>query len=348
MVRTDLGLSIPFPRILLRLLKILLSYVAIGLNVYSSTSSSPAPSSSSSSSTSSSSSPLSHINPENESVTVQNNTTLPTSIDTPEKRSGNRKYGSPDINKFRKAPVATTEFDRLRNLFPEIPAIFSAQARTASNTSSEYKDGNKKNSDDLGSNSRSSSNNSNSQERKDDTDISSGTYVHPENKSKKIKGKKNILSIGFAELWLQCLKVLVNLTQNCAIASDILMQEKNDEKNNQKREGKSEEKIGRRKEERTKGKNFENDRSVERSTSSKCSSEKDVGDNNIMTVCCTALYFSISKRNSQTVQAYTKRTCPDVTAPSGSPVESGGPILTGTLSPSETAEEVSVYVCVCM
>ena len=204
------------------------------------------------------------------------------------------------------------------------------------------------NSNDLGSNSRISSNNSSSQERKNDTDTSNGTYVQRENKSKKIKGKKNFLRIGFAELWLQCLRVSVNLTQNCAIASDILMQEKNEEKSYEGREGKSEEKNGRKKEEKREMK-LKSNGTVERSTSSKCRSEKDVGESNIMTVCCTALFFSISKRNSQTVYTHTEHVkCADITAPSGSPVENGGPILSGTLSPSETAEEVSVCVRVCV
>ena len=349
MVRTDLGLSIPFPRILLRLLKILLPYVAFSLNITPS-------SSSTSSSSSSSSTSTNNIKSANGNMTEQKNATLPTAIETPEKRSGNGRYGSPDMKKYRTVPIAINEFDRLRNLFPEIPAIFSAQAEIASNLSNDYENRKDKNVADLGSDSMTASQNSCSQERERKSshiDDFNETYVQPENVIRGKKGKKNILRIGYSELWLQCLKVLVNLTQDCDVASDILM----GGNNNEKMEEKSEEKNGRRKGDRKNGKNGKNSESTEKCETSNNSgqknkneneNEKDGEESNIMTVCCTALYFSISKRNSQTVQTHTERTCADVTALSDRPVDDTGPNLLGTLSPSETAEEVCVYMCLCV
>ena len=355
MVRTDLGLSIPFPRILLRLLKILLPYVAFCLNITpsSSSSSSSCSSSSSSSSSSSLSPPSNNVKAANGNITEQKKATLPAAIDTPEKRSGDGRYGSPDMKKYRTVPIAINEFDRLRNLFPEIPAIFSAQAEIASNLSNDYENRKDKSVADLGSDSMTASQKSctcSQEKRKKSCDMGhfNETYVQPENVLRGGKGKKNILRIGYSELWLQCLKVLVNLTQDCDVASDILM----GGNNNEKMEEKSEEKNCS-KENKKNGNNGKNRGSTEKCESSnnygkkdKNKNEKDGEESNIMTVCCTALYFSISKRNSQTVQTHTERTCAGVTAPSDSPADDTGPNLSGTLSPSESAEEVSVCVCV--
>ena len=346
MLRTDRGLSIPFPRILLRFLKILLPYVAFCLDI---TTSSSSLSSAKSSATSSSSN---DIKTEIGNMTEKKKATLSTAIDTPEKRSGNGRHGSPDMKKYRTVPIAINEFDRLRNLFPEVPAIFSAQAETASNLSNDRKD---KNVADLGSDSMTASQSSCSQGRKRkscDMDNLNQTYVQPENVLRSKKGKKNILRIGYSELWLQCLKVLVNLTQDCDVASDILM----GGNNNEKMEEKSEENISKRNDLKKNGKIGKCNGSIENyettsdhKNKNKNKIGKDEEKSNIMTVCCTALYFSISKRNSQTVQTHTERTCADVTAPSDSPVGDTGPNLSGTLSPSETAEEVCVcvYVSVC-
>ena len=262
------------------------------------------------------------------------------------------------MKKYRTVPIAINEFDRLRNLFPEIPAIFSAQAETASNLSNDYESRKDENVADLGSDSMTSSQNSCNQEKKrrsSDMEDFNETYVHPENVPRYKKGKKNILRIGYSELWLQCLKVLVNLTQDCDVASDILMGGNNNGKMEEKNEENNS--TSRRKDDKKNGKNGKSNGSTEKyetasdhknKNKNKNKIEKDEEESNIMTVCCTALYFSISKRNSQTVQTHTERTCDDVTAPSDSPVDDTGPNLSGTLSPSETAEEVCVCVCVCM
>ena len=91
MLRTDRGLSIPFPRILLRFLKILLPYVAFCLDI---TTSSSSLSSAKSSATSSSSN---DIKTEIGNMTEKKKATLSTAIDTPEKRSGNGRHGSPEM-----------------------------------------------------------------------------------------------------------------------------------------------------------------------------------------------------------------------------------------------------------
>ena len=318
----------------------MLPYVAFCLDISTHTSSI--------SSASSSSSPSTDIKTERENVIEQENSTIPNAIDSPEKGIGKGRYGSPDRRKYRTIPLALNEFDRLRNLFPEIPAIFSAQAEISSDLLFEYDNGDKMNEEKLGPNFTTLPHSSFSEERKRKSgfDVSNVTDLQPEKELKKAIGKKNILRIGYSELWLQCLKVLVNLTQNCAVASDILMEEKN----NEKRMERSEEQNFRKKDVVKKGNSWKNDGSTEIVGKNKCKSEKDVEKSNIMTVCCSALYFSITRRSSQTVQAHTERACADVTVPSDDPVGNSGLILSGTLSPSETAEEVklSVKICLCL
>ena len=124
-------------------------------------------------------------------------------------------------------------------------------------------------------------NNTNSNESK--TDITNNNGNNKSNNKNRVQHDKELL-IGFPELWLSCLKTLVNLSHNCTHASSILMGQdcdniyKNHDKNGIK-------------------KNNYDEKTGKLICNTTTSEDEDNRTNNLMVVCCAALSICISKRN---------------------------------------------------
>jgi hypothetical protein len=257
---------------------------------------------------------------------------------------------------------SVSEFERLRNLFPELPAAYSVHVEreiSALKKTSEKEEFHSQDSAreqvDLGSKSSQDSRYENDNCQVNDIDSGDRSKIREkevENDVEKEAEVRKSLRIGYTELWLGCLKTLVSLTHNCAAASDILMQnstgtgvgtgngngtgwvaDKGTPASNNK--GSSSSNSNRRHTDTT-DKNDHTDYRGERS---------EIRQNNVMSVCCAALSVCISRRNaaeertkiSSTNSERTVRTAPGV---GGGPEKGIGSSLGGTLSPGETAEEV--------
>ena len=146
-----------------------------------------------------------------------------------------------------------------------------------------------KNEEILGSNKKNCKSNIRNEDYHNKNDIGNN------NNSRVEKDEEKELVIGFAELWLSCLKALVNLSHNCALASSILM-------------GQDDNGIY---------KNYENDyihTNIDKNGMKKLKSDILMAEdengrtNNLMVVCCAALSICISKRNEMELEQKLKCT----------------------------------------
>ena len=183
------------------------------------------------------------------------------------------KYSS---KKKKKNVVIISDFDRLRNLFPEIPLLISRRAEGVNNLNdNKYTDislpvdeKTAKNVDKL--------------ENMTENDINSDT--------------EKSLEIGFPELWLVCLKTLVNLTHNCTAASNILMQSNNDTvvSGGGLISGSGSRGIGSGSSNGSGSSAYSN-----RYSSSSSGSDKNDYDSNVLVSCCASLNVCMHKRNEK-------------------------------------------------
>ena len=125
--------------------------------------------------------------------------------------------------------------------------------------------------------------NKNGNKNKNKIDITNSNGNNKSNNKNRVQHDKELL-IGFPELWLSCLKTLVNLSHNCTHASSILMGQdcNNIYENHNKNDIK---------------KNNYDDNTGKLICNITTSEDENNGPNNLMVVCCAALSICISKRN---------------------------------------------------
>ena len=152
-----------------------------------------------------------------------------------------------------------------------------------------------KNEEILVSNKKNHKSNIRNEDYQNKNDIGNNNNNINNNNSRVEKDEEKELVIGFAELWLSCLKALVNLSHNCALASSILM-------------GQDDNGIY---------KNYENDyihTNIDKNGMKKLKSDILMAEdengrtNNLMVVCCAALSICISKRNEMELEQKLKCT----------------------------------------
>lgn len=456
-VRKDLEPKIPFLKLLLFFLESLFPFIASGIN--SDTTSFSTFTNSTSTSISSTSSCQFQSNSDNDLVRKRSIDSLTKNEENAysDQKNKNHSYGDEKNvkikNRMKKEQKIVSEFDRLRNLFPELPAVFSASVESRIrhlNKSDSW--GNEKNEILNGSNTRFSTeneNNKNNSQRSDNSeiyifsdskkgredekgeegegeindddemiemDIENDVHVEVEvevesdclfevdkicfgnddsngindgiklnyNKSseksirrnRSSKTNKNVdktekndngqdehnkndsndndemnsLVIGCSDLWLVCLKCLVNLTHHCTPASDILMNRKTDgngkmdtyvdlSMDSDQRVEKSDRVIGGEREIKKGGEREIKKAGLERAKKN-CS---------VMDICCSALFLCLSKRYSTHALTQQVRTdtphherTKDVHGTYCTAAEENKDVfLSNTLSPWETAQEVS-------
>jgi hypothetical protein len=363
----DLGPWIPFPRLLLRFLSTLFPFVAAGFNDYTTSNTTSNATSNPSSNTASKpsvSSPAAY-NTDSEKVLWKSTGDIccdSAGSDPPKLFSAPKGLKTSPIKKENKSPkfvkVGTrflSEFERLRNLFPELPAAYSVHVereisavKKMSEKEEIYSQDSAREKVDLGSES--------SQDSRYDGDRSKIREKGVENDVEKEVEVQNSLRIGYTELWLGCLKTLVSLTHNCAAASDILMQSSTGTGVGAGKGNGTERGAGWGVDKGTpasnnKGSSSSNSKRSHTDTADKNNHTDSRGErpeirqNNVMSVCCAALSICISRRNaaeertkiSSTNSERTVRTAPGL---GGGPEKGIGSSLGGTLSPGETAEEV--------
>ena len=288
------------------------------------------------------------------------------------------KKENKNSNSAKVGSRSMSEFERLRNLFPELPAAYSIDVEKKISLANIYTDKEEFHSQystevrmDLGSKSSQDSRSRNDNCQMYDFDDRDGSRIREKEVEKEIEKEvevHNSLRIGYPELWLGCLKTLVSLTHNCAAASDILMQCSTGigkGVGNGNGTGRGVERSADRGTSASKSRGSSNSNSNSHTNSHHTDTDTDIRggavgigsevcQNNVMSVCCAALSLCISRRNAaeertRISSTYSERTVSTAPRMGGVGPEKGvRPSLGGTLSPGETAEEVrsrTQYIC---